>query len=158
MVVKADVRNLIFEGDKIWLRHQFYSASTPKFKSDFRTANLCSKKIYHQDFRNQDLSKLKMRNSLFYTCDFSNADMTETDCTESEFFGSKFNDTICYRTNFTDAKLAGSIFLPKDAYGITLSMTCRTFDGMKVSPLWWFALATFLTMMHPIKTDLIRKT
>jgi hypothetical protein len=60
-------------------------------------------------------------------------------------------DTICYRTNFADARLTNVDFRPKDCFGITLTMCCKTFDGMKVSPLWWLGLATFLTMTHPIK-------
>jgi len=122
-----------------------------KYKKDYRAVNLSNQKIYSKDFSGQDLSKLKMRNSLFYQCNFSNADLTETDCSGSEFFGSSFVDAICYRTNFADAKLAGADFRPKDCFGITLTMTCKTFDEMKVSPLWWLGLATFLTMMKPVK-------
>lgn len=115
--------------------------------------DLSRKKLYSQDFSGQNLSHAKMRNSLFHRCIFDNADMTEADCEGSEFFGSTFRQTICYRTNFKDAKLAGTVFEPKDCFGITLTLQCKTFEGMKVTALWWMMWGMFLTLMKPEKLN-----
>ena len=126
-----------------------------------RAEDLSRKKFYGRDFSSLDLSRLKLRQSVFYGCNFNYADMSETDCEGSEFFNSTFIDTICYRTNFKDAKLAGTTFAPKDAMGITLTMQCHTFDGMKVSPLWFLCWLLMGTMMKPgdgpLGNDLVDK-
>jgi uncharacterized protein YjbI with pentapeptide repeats len=120
-----------------------------ELKQDYRGKDLSRQKLYGTDFSGQNLSRLRMRQSLYHRCNFDNADMTETDCEGSEFFGSTFRDTIMYRTNCKDAKLAGTVFEPKDAFGITLTMQCKTFDKMKVSPQWWYIYAMFGCLMLP---------
>jgi uncharacterized protein YjbI with pentapeptide repeats len=126
-------------------------AVVKKLREDYRTVQLTGKKIYSADFSGQDLSRLKLRGSLFYNCNFDRADLTETDCIGSEFFGSSFVDSICYRTNFADAKLAGTNFQPRDCFGMIVSLNCKTFDGMRVSPLWFLGFLTFATLMNPVR-------
>lgn len=130
-------------------------------KQDYRTVDLCRKKLYNVNFSGQNLSKLKMRQSLFMGCNFDKADLTETDCEGSEFLGSSFKESILYRTNFRDAKLAGTIFEPRDCYGMTISLTCATFREMKVSQIWWLGFVFFSTLMRPyqgpIHEDLVEK-
>ena len=117
-------------------------------KQDYRATDLCRKKIYNQNFSYQDLTKLRLRQSLFYQCNFDFSNMTETDCEGSDFFGSSFRQTNCYRTRFIDCKMQ-CIFEPKDCFGMCISLQCQSFDGMKVSPLWWWAWMTFGLMIHP---------
>ena len=112
-------------------------------------SDMSRKKYYNQNFAGKDLSHKKMRSSFFYRCNFDNSDMSHTDAEGSEFVGCSFVDTTCYFTNFKDAKLAGNIFKPKDAYGMTLTMSCKTFEGMETKQLWWFAMLVFATMMVP---------
>jgi len=114
--------------------------------------DLCRKRFYSVSFADQDLSGLKMTNSLYFRCDFDRANMSETDCTGSEFTGSSFRQTNCYRTNFTNAKLGNTIFEPKDLMGATFTMTCQTFDGARVSALWIFGMFMFIAMMKPTGT------
>jgi len=107
------------------------------------------KKFYNQDFSGKDLSHKKMRSSFFYRCNFDDADMSHADAEGTEFVGCTFNNSICYYSNFKDAKLAGNVFKPKDAYGITLTMSCKTFDQMETRQLWWYGMLLFATMMVP---------
>jgi uncharacterized protein YjbI with pentapeptide repeats len=120
-----------------------------KLKSDYRDVDLSRKRMYNANFAGQDLSKLRLRQSLFYNCNFDGANLSETDCEGSEFFGSSFREAVLYRTNFKDAKLAGTVFEPKDCFGMTVTLQCKTFDQMKVSQLWWFGFLFFATMMKP---------
>jgi uncharacterized protein YjbI with pentapeptide repeats len=116
---------------------------------DYRNQDLSRKKLYNVDFSGQDLSHLRMRQSLFHCCNFDNADMTETDCEGTEFFGSTFRQTVMYRTNCKDAKLEMTVFEPKDCFGITLTLQCKTFARMKVAPLWWYVFIMFASLMQP---------
>ena len=106
--------------------------------SDYRKMDLCRKRFYSVDFSDLDLSDLKMKYSLMHNCCFDRANMSNTDCEGSEFFGSTFRDTTCYRTNFKDAKLANTVFQPKDAFGITLTLHCKTFENMRVPQIWFY--------------------
>lgn len=113
--------------------------------------DLCRRKFYSRDFTGAKLYKKRMRQSLFYRCIFDDADMTEADCEGSEFTGSTFRRTNCYRTNFKDAKLGATLFEPKDCFGMTVTLQCKTFEQMKVSPLWWNIWLMLATMMHPVQ-------
>jgi len=125
---------------------------------DIRAEDLCNNRYYNRNFSALDLSRLKLRNSLFYQCNFDNANMSETDCTESEFYGSSFRDTNCYRTNFTNAKLADTIFAPKDCTQMTITLSCATFENMKIAQIWFLGLLTLASSTKPfgpMKEDLI---
>jgi hypothetical protein len=133
-------------------------------KRDFAGQDLTRKKFFNQDFSEQDLSKLRMKQSTFHRCNFDRADMSETDCEGSEFLGSSFKDTNCYRTNFKDAKLAGTIFKPHDCFGMTLTLQCSTFKDLRISALWWYVWLMFAGLMKPgdsvveeekLQTDLV---
>lgn len=118
-------------------------------KTDYRGRDLSRQKFYGRDFSGQDLSRLKMRQSLYQRCNFDDADMTEADCEGSEFFGSTFRNTRMYRTNLKDAKLGLTVFEPRDCFGLTVTLQCATFDKMKVSPMWWYVWAMFGALMQP---------
>jgi uncharacterized protein YjbI with pentapeptide repeats len=120
-----------------------------QLKQDYRTKELSRVKMYNTDFSGQDLSKLRMRQSLFHNCNFDKADMTETDCEGTDFFGSTFRETVMYRTNGKDAKFAGTIFEPKDAFGLTITCSCKTFNGMHISNIWWYNFIMYALLMKP---------
>ena len=113
------------------------------------TENLSKVKLEKRNFSNQNLRERNLSHSVFDCCNFDGADMTDANCEGSTFSGSTFRDTICYRTNFRNAKLAGTIFQPRDAYGMTVSLSCDTFRNMRVGQLWWYAWLVFATQMEP---------
>lgn len=122
--------------------------------SDYRKMDFCRGRFYSVDFSGLDLSGLKMKYSLMHNCNFNNCNMSNTDCQGSEFFGSTFIDTNCYRTNFRDAKLANTIFAPKDAFGITVTLHCKSFENMRVPQLWYLSWLMLATMMIPDQTPI----
>jgi hypothetical protein len=137
------------------------TATVPVPVVDIRSEDLCGKKIYNRNFAGLNLSRLNLSNSLFYGCNFNSANMSETNCSESEFFRSSFRDTICYRTNFMNAKLAETVFGPKDCTGMVISLSCSTFENMRVSQIWVLGMITLLTMTKPeqgpVEEDLRQK-
>lgn len=119
---------------------------------NYRDQDLSHKRFYSVNFSGQNLSKCKIKGSLCYQCNFDDADLSEADCEGTDFTGSTFLRTNCYRANFRDASLAATVFEPKDAFGITVTLQCRTFQDMRVSALWWFGWLIFGTAMHPTGT------
>jgi uncharacterized protein YjbI with pentapeptide repeats len=106
--------------------------------------DLSNKKWFHQDFSGMDLKGVPMHHSRFTICNFTGVDISGNDCTHSDFSGSNLTDVRCNGTDFGHSVL-GCRFFPKDAYGMTVTLECRTFKGMVVSKLWylsWLYLAT----------------
>jgi hypothetical protein len=128
------------------------SAQPIVIKPDYRSMDLSKKRFYHTDFSGQDLSKCKLKQSLFFCCTFDGSNLSEADCEGSEFTGSSFRKTNCYRTNFKDCKMGQVIWEPKDCMGMTITLACNTFSEARISPLWWMALLIFATMMKPVGT------
>lgn len=114
--------------------------------------NLSNVSFVGRSFKGQDLVKKVMRFSKFECCDFDEVDLTEADCTGSSFAGCTFRRTVCYQTNFKDCVFGGAIFEPKDLYGATFTMTCKTFQNMHISQQWWYAWLLFGTQMVPSDT------
>ena len=109
-----------------------------------RSAN---KRFYQEDFSGLDLSNADFRNATFHECNFRGANLSYANFTSANCWGSDFEDAICYRANFTDAVLANTNFLPREAFGITLTLNCDSFDGMKVSNKlfqYWLYIASLM--------------
>lgn len=123
-------------------------AATPQIES---MGSLAGKRWEYQDFSGMYLRKADMRRAVFFNCNFDNADMTEADCTGSDFSGSTARGTNCYYTNFTRCKLP-SVFEPKDAFGMTVTLECSTFTGVQVSQLYWYSWLMLLAQMTPATT------
>lgn len=105
---------------------------------------------FNQDFAGMDLKGIPMHHSKFNLCKFIDADISGNDCSHSDFSGSNLTNVRCNGTNFAHSILSCRFF-PKDAFGITVTLECRTFQGMLVSKLWWFAWVYFALIMVPEK-------
>ncbi len=112
--------------------------------------NLSGVKFEGKDFSGQNLTKAKLKGSIFRSCNFDRTDMTEADCEGSDFSGSSFVKSILTYANFRNAKLAGTDFQPDDCYGITLTFACKTFENMNVGQIWWYSWLTLTASMLPV--------
>jgi hypothetical protein len=106
------------------------------------------KKEFRTDYSGQDLSGQDLSCTDFICCRFDQADLSDANCTGCDFTGSSMKGTKCTRTNFTNAKLA-CIFYPRDCYGMTLTLHCRTFTGMSISRMWWYGFLYCAMLMQP---------
>jgi hypothetical protein len=111
------------------------------------------KRFQGADFSGVDLRAAKFRGSDCIECKFNNADLSNADFEGANCFGSDFTNAKCNRTNFKDCVLAGTAFYPSDTFGMTITMRCETFDGMKVSKIWWWSWLYFALMMIPFKNE-----
>ena len=113
-----------------------------------------NQKFYRTSFAEQDLSYADFRCASLIECDFSKSNLSYANfeganCREANFTGS-----ILYRANFKDAALAGSLFEPKDAFGMTITLSCETVDQMKIGKIWWFVwLMLALRMQVPLPEE-----
>lgn len=110
-------------------------------------------RFYKHDFSGRDMRGFKFRGSDCIECTFAKSDLSNADFEGANCFGSDFTDSKCNRTNFKDAVLAGTKFHPSDCFGMTLSLRCETFEGMKVSRLWWWSWLYFALLMKPHKNE-----
>lgn len=107
-----------------------------------------NQKFYGKSFVGEDLSHSDFRSATLIRCDFSDADLSYANFEGANCREAIFKNTRLYRANFKDAALADSIFEPKDAFGITLTMHCESFDGVKASPLWYLCLIMLTLRME----------
>jgi len=112
--------------------------------------DLSKSSYFRKDFSGMDLRGVPMHHSRFNLCNFRGADLSGNDCSYSDFGGSDLTDVRCNGTNFAHSKLACR-FYPKDAFGITVTLECATFQGMIVSKLWWLSWVYFAMLMAPEK-------
>lgn len=122
---------------------------------------LTRRRFQGEDFSGQDFSKKDLSYSEFLSCNFDDCNLSEANCEGCNFTGSTFRRTNMYRTNACNAKFAGTVFEPRDAYGITLTFDCATWNGMKIGQLWWYAAltmwATTIPAPLPVKEPLQEK-
>lgn len=117
---------------------------------DNQVSDLSNQQFFAKDFSGMDLRGVPMHHSRFNLCKFRDTDIRGNDCTHSDFSGSDLTNVNCNGTDFAHTIL-GCRFFPKDAFGITITLECRTFRGMLVSKLWWFAWIYFALLMIPEK-------
>jgi len=109
---------------------------------------LSNQKFFAVSYKERDFSKQDMSGSDFICCNFDDADLTDANCSNCDFTGSTMRRTKCTRTNFMNSQL-GTIFHPSDCYGMTLTLSCKTFQAMKISKQWWYGWLYFAMQMTP---------
>src|SRR5262245_12637081 len=104
-----------------------------------------NKKFFGRDFSNMDLTNADFRSATLISCKFNGSDLSHATFKDANCYGADFTDSIVHRTSFECAILAKAIWAPKRMFGVTITMTCDTFEGMKVSRaamLYWLHMAT----------------
>jgi len=111
-----------------------------------------NKKFFAVDFSNMDLNNADFRSCTLHECNFENSDLTKAVFKGANCYGANFKGTIMHRTNFEDAILSRSVFDPKRIFGVTITMTCDTFEKVKIGrTAWLYWLFMPLLMEAPDK-------
>ena len=100
--------------------------------ADFRQAS-----VPFSTFKRANLKFANFESANLYACDFTDADM--------------------HRVNLKDAILSDSIMEASDLFGATVTLDCRSFQGMKVSPGWYWGWAFYLLVMQPLNKEVEEK-
>ena len=96
--------------------------------ADFRQAS-----VPFSSFRKTNLRFTNFESANLYACDFTDADM--------------------HRVNLKDATLSDTIMEAKDLFGATITLECRSFQGMKLSPGWWYGWMFYGLLAQPPSKD-----
>jgi len=108
-----------------------------------------NRKFYDEDFSNRDLVQSDFRGCTLFNCKFDHSDLAYANFEQANCYRSTFRRTRLYHTNFRNAVLAQTVMDPRDFFGVTVSITCDTFDKMELSHQWKLAWLYQLLLTTP---------
>lgn len=102
------------------------------------------------DFSGMDLSKADFRSASCPYANFDNCNCTMINAEGANFTMSKWNGANLHRANLKDATLCDADMSGvTDFFGATLTMECRTWKGLKLSPGFWYGFLFYGLLMKP---------
>lgn len=119
-----------------------------------RGKNFRGMKLYGADFTGMDLEKADFRSA---SCPYAN--FSSTNCRFTDFEGANltctnWNGSTLHRTNLKDATLCDAdMSEAKDFYGVTITMECRCFKGLKLKAGHWWGFLFYGLLMEPPTTE-----
>lgn len=112
-------------------------------------------KFYKHDFSvDPNMKGADLRGISALECNFDGVDLTEALMSEGNFYGSSFVDTKMSHADLSNAILANSVFKPKDAFDITVTLNCASFEGIKTDHSHFLGLINCALMMTIDDVDL----
>lgn len=126
-------------------------------KDEERGNVFINRKFYDYDFSDRDLVHADFRGATVVNCKFDNSDLSYANFEGANCFRSSFVQSKLYHTSFKDAVLAEVNMDPRDMFGMTISVSCDTFDRLKLGPIWlasWLFLPTLGVIPDPAREEL----
>lgn len=111
-----------------------------------------NQKLHRADFRGAELVNADFRGATLSEADFTGADLSYANFEGANCWSSDFTDAKLYHTNFRDAVLARSVMKPRDCFGIVVTMSCDTVEGMEINEKFWYAWLVMALLMK-VPTD-----
>ncbi len=119
---------------------------------------LTNRHFVARDFSGENLKGRDLSHSIFDRCIFDKADMTGANASFSDFRCSSFRGTNCYLMNAMGSVFPATDFDPSECYGMTVTMTCKTFENAHLGQLWFYLFLMFAAstrpVAHPVKENL----
>jgi len=84
--------------------------------------------------------------SSFKGCNLKEANFEGANCTGADFDGANVR-----RANFKDTNMCDVKFDVTDAFGVTITMDCKSFAHLRVNAGFWWGLLFYGFMMDPIE-------
>lgn len=94
-------------------------------------------KLNRHDFSGQQLARADFRGASLTEANFKGSDLSFANFEGANCWGADFTDANLHRANFKDAILANAQFRAADLFGITITLSCDTFDTLHVERFWW---------------------
>lgn len=85
------------------------------------------------DFSNQNLSGANFTDAVLVGCNFNNSDLSYANFERANLVKATFQQSRLYHTNFKDAKMGFAVMEPRDVFGCTFTLDCKTFEDMFLS-------------------------
>jgi len=130
--------------------------SKPLQKNGAEGKVFINRKFYDHDFSGKDLTHSDFRGATLVNCSFDHADLSYANFESANCYRSSFVQARCYHTNFKDAVLAETKMDPRDMFGMTISVSCDTFDRIKLGEIWLYAWI-FLPTLGDLPADMKEK-
>jgi uncharacterized protein YjbI with pentapeptide repeats len=108
-----------------------------------------NRKFYDYDFSNRDLTHADFRGCTLVGCKFDSSDLSYAAFDGANCYRSSFLQARLYHTSFKDAVLAETKLDPRDMFGMTVSVSCDTFDKIELGQVW-LAAWLYLPMLAVI--------
>jgi len=124
----------------------------PAFPREKEGKVFLNRKYYDHDFKGLDLTHGDFRGSTLVNCEFDNSDLSYATFEGANCYRSTFRQARLYHTSFKDATLAGCDLDPRDMFGMTISVSCDTFDKIKLGKMW-LAAWLYLPMLADIPEE-----
>jgi len=107
-------------------------------------------KLHSADFSGMDLEKADFRSASCPYADFSNTNCKMINAEGANFTMTKWDGSNLHRANLKDAILCDAdMSKVKDFFGITVTMECRTWKGLKLAPGFWYGFLFYGLLMEP---------
>src|SRR6266446_7008663 len=107
-------------------------------------------KLHGANFSGLDLEKAYFRSA---SCPYANFEDTNCKMINAEganFTLTKWRGSNLHRANLKDAIMSDSDLRGvKDFFGVTITMECRTWMGVKLDPGFWFGWIYYALLMEP---------
>jgi hypothetical protein len=127
-----------------WTRAQIEEIAKREYK------NFRGLKIQGGDFSNLDLEKADFRGGSFPYSKFNGSNIKFADFEGANIMFTHWDDCILHRTNLKDAKMSGAdMSKAKDFFGVTLTMDCNSFMGVKLKEGHWLGFLFYGLLMVP---------
>ena len=113
-------------------------------------------KLRGKSFAGRDLSNADFRGAELIECDFTGCNLSCAKFTGANCWGANFTRARLYKANFAQAILTRANFNAADVRGITLTMSCDTFEDIQISKKWLNGLL-FMVSLADIPEDVQKK-
>lgn len=123
------------------------------------TKKFTNARFFERDFSNEDLTNADFRSASLIGCKFNGADLSYANFDNANCYEADFTDSVMHKTRFVDATLAHAIFKPKKCFGISITLSCDTFDKTIIDRtllLYWLYMPLMMQLPDKeIETKLI---
>jgi len=107
-------------------------------------------KFNGHDFSNLNLQGADFRNASVPWCKFDHCNLKYANFEYANCFGSTFHEADLHRANFKNADTSAcDMSSVKDLFGVTVTLECSSFKGLKLSPGWWYGWGFYMLLMEP---------
>lgn len=125
-------------------RDQIVEISNRQYK------NFRNLKLYGADFSGLDMEKADCRGLIAPYSNWAGTNVKFADFEGANLMFSKWPNAILHRTNLKDAKLCDAdMSEAQDFFGVTITMECESFMGLKLKPGHWLGFLFYGLLMEP---------
>lgn len=101
------------------------------------------------DFSGRDLRQADFRNARLHFANFRGAKLKYANFESANLYGADFTDADMHRVNLKDANTSHTVMKPKDLFGVTVTLECKSFQDMELDPGMWWGWMMYMLLMKP---------